>query len=213
MKATIFDAAGEPLRLRALAEPVAAGLHAVSRAGLRPGAQVLVLRAGPIGMTVTFWARRLGAGAVIVAGLNRYQEERAAAMGATGFAISGPGLAEAFARLAGGPPGRRLRVRGKRGLIDLAVSLVRVHGIMVGVGLRVGGDAWDPFAALSKEVTIAMSAFFDMHEFATDALGPGQFRPQALVTDRIDLGRVPETFEALRQRTTQCKVLVQADAA
>jgi (R,R)-butanediol dehydrogenase/meso-butanediol dehydrogenase/diacetyl reductase len=53
-----------------------------------------------------------------------------------------------------------------------------------------------------------------MHEFsaALDALGGGMFRPQALITDRIGLGRVPDTFEALRQRTTQCKVLIEAGA-
>jgi (R,R)-butanediol dehydrogenase/meso-butanediol dehydrogenase/diacetyl reductase len=52
-----------------------------------------------------------------------------------------------------------------------------------------------------------------MAEFTTaiDALsGPGRFRPQALITDRIGFARVPDTFEALRRRTTQCKVLIEA---
>ncbi|TNC47604.1 zinc-binding dehydrogenase [Rubellimicrobium rubrum] len=199
----------------ALAEPVAVGLHAVNRADMSPGDRVLILGAGPIGLTVAFWARRLGAGAVILADLNRHQAGRAAAMGATGFAISGPGLAEDFAAQAGGMPDIVFECVGKRGLIDQAIRLVRVHGTVVGVGLCVGGDTWDPFAALSKEVRITMSAFFNMPEFATaiDALGPGRFRPQALITDRIGFGRVPDTFEALRHRTSQCKVLIQADAA
>jgi (R,R)-butanediol dehydrogenase/meso-butanediol dehydrogenase/diacetyl reductase len=53
-----------------------------------------------------------------------------------------------------------------------------------------------------------------MAEFATaiDALGPGRFRPQALITDRIGFASVPDTFEALRRRTTQCKVLIAPDA-
>lgn len=65
------------------------------------------------------------------------------------------------------------------------------------VGLCVGGDEWDPFAVLSKELNITMSAFFNMHEFAVaiDTLASlGPFRPQALITQRIDLPNVPTTF-------------------
>ena len=199
----------------ALAEPVAVGLHCVNRAGLRPGDRVLILGAGPIGLTVAFWARRLGAGAVIVADLNRHQEARAAAMGATGFAISGPELSHDMARLAGGPADIVFECVGKRGLIDTACRLVRPQGTVVGVGLCTGGDDWDTFAALSKEIRIVFAVFFTMAEFATalDALGPGRFRPQALVTDRVGMSAVPATFEALRRRTTQCKVLIDPAAA
>jgi (R,R)-butanediol dehydrogenase/meso-butanediol dehydrogenase/diacetyl reductase len=198
----------------ALAEPVAVGLHAVMRSGLKPGDRVLVLGAGPIGLLVAFWARRLGARDVVVADINRHQEERAAAIGATGFALSGPGLANELRQQMGAPPDIVFECVGKRGLIDFACSLVRVHGTVVGVGLCVGGDEWDPFAALSKEIQVVFAAFFTMAEFETalEALGPGRFRPQALVTGRIGFAEVPETFEALRRRTTQCKVLITADA-
>jgi (R,R)-butanediol dehydrogenase/meso-butanediol dehydrogenase/diacetyl reductase len=198
----------------ALAEPVAVGLHAVMRSGLKPGDHVLVLGAGPIGLLVAFWARRLGARHVVVADLNRHQEERALAVGATGFALSRSGLAEEVKERMGGLPDIVFECVGKRGLIDFACSLVRVHGTVVGVGLCVGGDTWNPFAALSREIQVVFAAFFSMAEFeaALDALGPGQFRPQALVTERIGFGRIPETFEALRRRTTQCKVLISANA-
>ncbi len=198
----------------ALAEPVAVGLHAVLRSGLKPGQRVLVLGAGPIGLLVAFWARRLGARHVVVADLSRHQEDRAAAVGATGFALSGPSLAETFRDGAGGPPDIVFECVGKRGLIDQACRLVRSHGTVVGVGLCVGGDEWDSFAALSKEIQVVFAVFFTMAEFETaiEALGPGRFRPQALITDRIGLAEVPTTFEALRRRTTQCKVLIAAAA-
>jgi len=197
----------------ALAEPVSVGLHAVHRARLKAGDRALILGAGPIGLLVAFWARRLGAAHVVVADLADHQEERAKAVGATGFAISGPGLATDFAALAGGPPDVVFECVGKKGLIDFAISLVRSHGKVVAVGLCVGGDHWDPFAAIHKEPEIIFAVFFDMEEFrmALDALGPGRFRPQALVTGRIGFDAVPDTFEALRRRTTQCKVLIQAE--
>ena len=199
----------------ALAEPVAVALHCVMRSGLKPGERVLILGAGPIGLLVAFWARRYGARDVIVADINRHQEDRAAAIGATGFALSGPGLADDFRTLTGGSPDIVFECVGKRGLIDFACRLVRTHGTVVGVGLCVGGDDWDPFAALSKEIKVVFAVFFNMAEFETalGALGPGRFRPQALITDTIGFGDVPETFEGLKRRTTQCKVLIAADAA
>jgi (R,R)-butanediol dehydrogenase/meso-butanediol dehydrogenase/diacetyl reductase len=60
---------------------------------------------------------------------------------------------------------------------------------------------------------VIFAVFFTMAEFTTaiDTLaGPGRFRPQALITDRIGFERVPDTFEGLRRRTTQCKVLIEA---
>ena len=198
----------------ALAEPVAVGLHAVMRSGMKPGARVLVLGAGPIGLVVAFWARRLGASHVVVADLNRHQEARAAAIGATDFALSGPGLETEVQEMMGARPDIVFECVGKKGLIDFACRLVRVHGTVVGVGLCVGGDEWDPFAALSKEIQIVFAVFFTMAEFETaiEALGPGRFPLATLITDRIGFGRVPAVFEALRRRTTQCKVLIQTEA-
>ncbi|UVC09421.1 alcohol dehydrogenase catalytic domain-containing protein [Rhizobium sp. TH2] len=196
----------------ALAEPLSVALHVVMRSGLKPGDRVLILGAGPIGLLVAFWARRQGARAVIVADLGRHQEARAAALGATGFALSGPGLADEFQDKAGGAPDIVFECVGKRGLIDFACRLVRTHGTVVGVGLCVGGDEWNPFAALSKEINVVFAVFFNMAEFETalEALGPGRFRPQELITERIGFNAVAGTFEALRHRTTQCKVLITA---
>ena len=92
----------------------------------------------------------------------------------------------------GGAPDIVFECVGKRGLIDFACRLVRPHGTVVGVGLCVGGDEWDPFAALSKEIQIVFAVFFTMAEFeaALEALGPGRFRPQALITERIGFAEV-----------------------
>jgi 2-desacetyl-2-hydroxyethyl bacteriochlorophyllide A dehydrogenase len=199
----------------ALAEPVAVGLHAVMRSGLKPGDNVLILGAGPIGLLVAFWARRFGARHVTVADINGHQELRAASLGATAFVQSGPDLGAGIETRTGARPDIVFECVGKRGLIDFACGIVRTHGTVVGVGLCVGGDSWDPFAALSKEIRIVFAAFFSMAEFDTalEALGPGLFRPQALITNRVAIGHAPEIFEALRQRTTQCKVLITEDVA
>ncbi len=100
-----------PIDEGALAEPVSVALHAIVRSGMKPGDKVLVLGAGPIGLLVAFWARRMGAGAVIVADITRHQEARAAAFGATGFAISGPSLEAELQRYDRWQARCRLRMR------------------------------------------------------------------------------------------------------
>ena len=86
----------------AIIEPLAVALHGVNMSGLKTGDRMLVLGAGPIGLAVAFWARRLGAGRVVVQDVVALQEERALAMGATAFVVDPR------------RPGRRLRSRARR---------------------------------------------------------------------------------------------------
>ena len=52
--------------LGALVEPLAVGLHAVERAHIRSGDKVLVVGAGPVGLSVIAWAARSGASELVV---------------------------------------------------------------------------------------------------------------------------------------------------
>jgi len=203
-----------PLEDGALAEPLSVALHCIVRSGMKPGDRVAILGAGPIGLLVAFWARRMGASRVVVADIHDHQRERALALGATDFVLSGERLSENLADACRGAPDIVFECVGKRGLLGAAVAAVRLQGTVVGVGLCIGGDEWDPFVALSKEVNLLFSVFFHQsNEFgvALDALRGGPFAPQALITDRIDLSPVPQIFESLRRRTTQCKVLIQPE--
>ena len=207
---------GVALEDGALAEPLSVALHCIVRSGMKPGDRVAILGAGPIGLLVAFWARRMGAARVVIADLTDHQRERAMALGATGFAVSDAALTQSLADLCGGAPDIVFECVGKRGLLAAAVDAVRLQGTVVGVGLCIGGDSWDPFVALSKEVSLLFSVFFHQrNEFgvALDALRGGPFAPQVLVTERIDLSPVPQIFESLRRRTTQCKVLIQPELA
>jgi len=69
----------------AIIEPLAVALHGVNLSGLQPGDRVLVLGAGPIGLSVAFWARQQGAGSVVVQDIVPHQADRARLMGATDF--------------------------------------------------------------------------------------------------------------------------------
>jgi len=149
----------------------------------------------------------MSATSVIVADLNPHRQAQAAAMGATGFVLSGPKLQDELTLRLGGAPDGVSKCVGTCGLLDTVVALVCAQVLVVRLGRCVVGDAWDAFRALSKEVTIGMSAFFTVHECSTaiDALAGAPFHLQA----RLSLDAVPRTFAALHHRTTQCKVLIE----
>ncbi|MBY0399333.1 alcohol dehydrogenase catalytic domain-containing protein, partial [Myxococcota bacterium] len=82
-----------PLTLEdgALVEPLAVGLRGVRLAEVAPGARVLVLGAGPIGLCAAYWAKRRGAAKVVVTAPSDRRRKFALAMGADAFVVtSGP---------------------------------------------------------------------------------------------------------------------------
>ena len=151
------------------------------RSGMKPGERVLVVGAGAIGLAVAFCARRLGAAEVIVADLNTLQEQRALSLGATAFLPSGDSLAPLVGERCPGGPDIVFECVGKPGLIDFCISLVRPRRRFAVLGLFTAPDHMDSFRAISKEVEIVMSVFFDMHEFARamESLEANRFPPSS----------------------------------
>ncbi|WP_408590735.1 alcohol dehydrogenase catalytic domain-containing protein [Novosphingobium sp.] len=194
----------------AIIEPLAVALHGVAMSGLAIGDKVLVLGAGPIGLAVAFWARRRGAGRVVVQDLAEWQRDRALAMGAHDFVVDAQDPVGAAGRALGGKADVVFECVGVPGLIEQAVQQVRARGSIVLLGLCTRPDTFNSFAMLSKEVRLITSAFFTAQEFvaALDALDRGAVEPRLLVTETIALAATPNVFESLRRRTHQCKVLI-----
>jgi (R,R)-butanediol dehydrogenase / meso-butanediol dehydrogenase / diacetyl reductase len=195
----------------ALVEPLAVALHGVVRGGVSPGSRALVIGAGPIGLGVVFWARRLGAARVAVSDLNTLQRDLAFQLGATAFEQAGPDAVSRVAAALGGAPEIVFECVGKPGLLAQSLDHVAQRGRIVVLGLCTLLDSFVPFKAVSKEVDFVTSAFFDMHEYhaSLDIFNGGQAPPSAMVTDTVSLAGMPPVFEALRKRTSQCKVLVR----
>jgi (R,R)-butanediol dehydrogenase/meso-butanediol dehydrogenase/diacetyl reductase len=195
----------------AIIEPVAVALHGVNLSGMQKGDKVLVLGAGPIGLAAAFWARHFGAREVVVQDIADYQQERAMEMGASRFIVDREDPVGAAERALGGKADIVFECVGIPGLIAQAIDQVRVKGTVLVLGLCTRPDSFVPFTALSKEVRIQTSAFFTTQEYqaSLDVLERGAAEPRALVTDTIALGDVPARFEALKQRTHDCKVLIK----
>jgi (R,R)-butanediol dehydrogenase/meso-butanediol dehydrogenase/diacetyl reductase len=196
----------------ALVEPMAVGLHAVNISALRSGARVLVVGAGPIGLAVVFWARRMGAGRIACTASSSRRAELAMEMGASVFVDPSDTPVEDVNRALGGPPEIVYECVGKPGLIQRCIEHVGPRGRVIVVGLCTQQDTFMPFAAIHKECVIQPSAFYDLRDFQTtlDVFEAGDLAPHQMITEEISLDALPEAFEALKHRTHQCKVLVNA---
>jgi 2-desacetyl-2-hydroxyethyl bacteriochlorophyllide A dehydrogenase len=187
----------------ALVEPLAVGLHTVVTAGLRSGDRVLVIGGGNVGAAVTVWARRLGAGDVVVSDPAPTRREAAAAWGASD--VHDP---------TGGPPPDGFDVAfecvGAPGLIQSAIQSVVPRGRAVVAGVCLSPDEVLPAVALMKETEIRFAVYYGRREFAAAAvlLESGDLDPTDFVSSEVPLADIGATFERLLTTSTERKVLV-----
>ncbi|MGE0384103.1 MAG: alcohol dehydrogenase catalytic domain-containing protein [Gammaproteobacteria bacterium] len=194
----------------ALVEPLSVGLHSISAAQMPHGARVLVLGCGPIGLATIFWARRLGAGRVLAAAPSKRRESIALAMGATSFLTLGEDFAERMKADLGGLPDVVFECAGAPGAIARCIDWVRPRGTVALLGYCTGADQFVPAIGLLKEVRLQYSMVYNAREYqyCIDVLDSGAVEPRAMVSQTVGLDAFPAALEAMRERNTQNKLLV-----
>ena len=194
----------------ALIEPLAVGLHGVSMAALRADANILVIGAGPAGLAVIAGARALGAKTIIATARSAQRADLAIKLGATDFLPNDKDLSKAFQRLAGGRPDAVFECAGQPGAIDLAVKLAAANSTVVVMGACMQPDTFRPLIATNKALRLQFVVAYGRREFelAADLIAREQIDPSQMITDRIGFEAFPDVFEALRTRSSQCKVLL-----
>lgn len=196
-----------PFDQGALVEPLAVGLHAVARAQLQPGDDVLVIGAGPVGLAVALWARQSGASRVVVSDPVAHRRASALRLGAT----------DAVDPDAGGPEGLFgvvFECVGTPGMIATALSSAAVHGRVIIAGVCTKPDTFVPVLALMKELTVHFVVYYRRQDFAVtvDHLAQGRLPLDGFVTGAVGLDGFADAFTALKHPTEQCKVLVHPNA-
>ena len=146
---------GLSIDLAGLAQPLAVGLHASRRSGVRDGDRVVLIGAGAIGSFVLAGLNSLVSADVTVIDFPGARLERARRLGATRVVEAG---ADAAARVAEaiGAFGADVVIEasGAPGQLNNALSMVRTGGTILQVGLPSTEQSVDIHALVMREITV-----------------------------------------------------------
>ncbi len=196
----------------ALLEPLGVAIHAVGVSHLRPGADVLVVGAGPIGVLAVQVARRARCGAEC-SSTNRSSHRRATALrhGADGGVVAAEQGADAVLRRDRRPRRRR---RDRDWPAPTRRSRTAVAAVRPGGRVALGGipsedaSSFPAAAARRKGLTFAMVRRMNDTYPRAIALAAGGLDLDGLVTERHGLGAVANAFDAAAQRRGDKVVVV-----
>jgi (R,R)-butanediol dehydrogenase/meso-butanediol dehydrogenase/diacetyl reductase len=189
--------------LGALVEPLAVGLHAVERAHIRSGDTVLVVGAGPVGLSVIAWAARSGASELVVSDPSAVRREAATQFGATRTVDPNSEPLEPRYDVV-------IECVGLPGMTEVCVGASTLHGHVVIAGVCTKPDPYVPIAALMKELTVDFVVYYTRREFfsVADALAHDSIDAAAFVTKRVTLEQADDAFTELIEAKDQRKILV-----
>jgi (R,R)-butanediol dehydrogenase/meso-butanediol dehydrogenase/diacetyl reductase len=196
----------------ALVEPLAVARHAIERCGVRPGEDVAVLGAGPVGLAVTLWLEHLGARNIVVSDPAQERRHAAARLGATATVDpTAVDVAGAMAELCAGAPTRVIECVGVPGLLQAATDVAAVDAVVSIAGVCMAPEQVTPLVAMVKELDVRFAFFYRRQDMETTLaeMAAGRLDPLGMVTDEITLADLPDRFEQLKTPTSDCKVLVR----
>ena len=204
-------------RSAALVEPLAVALHAVNRSRAEPGQAAVVLGAGPIGLGVTAFLRRIGVGTLLVS--DPSARRRAAALSLGADAAIDP-LAESTVAAVSEHTGIGAYGSGARAdlVIDCAgvpaalgdaVRCVRSGGTVVLCAMYGRKAELRPDIVTMKEVDMR-GALGYKHEFpeVIRALARGDVDASRLISHELPLARIEDAFRIQSDPEASLKVLV-----
>ncbi|WP_029431369.1 alcohol dehydrogenase catalytic domain-containing protein [Blastococcus sp. URHD0036] len=195
----------------ALAEPLAVGLHAASRAQIGPGDDVLVLGAGPIGLSALIGARVAGAATVFVSEPNPARAEVARSMGAT--EVFDPTTDDVRKAVFTGTgrigPDAVIDGTGRPEAIDLGLRSLRRGGRMAIAGISPAELAIDirQIVLYERQVVGSLGYNFDIPR-VLGLMASGAIDAAPLITDVRPLADGAATLEELSSPNQHVKVLL-----
>jgi len=182
----------------AMVEPFAVGMHASTKAQIKPGATAVVLGAGPIGIMVAISALAAGAGQVVISDLSA--EKLAIAgqyAGILPFDIRSGSLAAGVAELtAGWGADVVFEASGSPKAFDGIFDLLAPAGTLVLVGMPPGPVAFDVVAAQAKEVRVeTIFRYANVYPKAVALLASGKVDLKPLISANFSFDESIAAFE------------------
>lgn len=199
----------------ALVEPLAIGLHAATKAEIKPGDTAVVLGCGTIGIVTALSVLAGGASRVIVSDVKQEKLDLAVGLGAiTAVNIDKENLLEVVREITGGwGADIVLEASGSRGALSSMFELVCPGGRVVLIGMPVQPVPVDVVAAQSKEVRVeTIFRYAHMYPRAMALLGSRKIELERLITKTFPFERSIEAFEyAAEMKPESVKVQIESD--
>ena len=192
-------------------EPLAVGLGAWKAANVPAGADVLIVGAGIIGLSVAKWAKFFGAGDI---GLSERVPARLARARRMGAGVVIDAMAHAnpvaeFTRQTGRAPSVLFECVGRpllAHLIDIAPPGAQL--VLTGTGMQPESFTVVSAALKRLRMTFPLAYTADDFPFVQRMIAAGRIAVDGLVTATVSLDQAPAMFAALSQPNDHCKVLI-----
>ncbi len=191
----------------AMVEPACVGYHGAKRGDIKPGDNVLIIGAGPIGIFTMQSCKVLGAQNVYIADMDAWRLDLASKLGADGVInVANESLPEGLARLAGGHKEIDLFFDcvGEKGKVfDLILQLARRGSRIVVIGV------------LQNEYVIPHLPDFVQHELRISGttmyvpqdyremiqlMGEGKIRTEGMITHYFQLEDIKNVFAMIEKK-------------
>ncbi|HSW58796.1 MAG TPA: NAD(P)-dependent alcohol dehydrogenase [Dehalococcoidales bacterium] len=196
----------------AMIEPLAVGLHAARKAGIKPGDIAMVTGAGTIGMVTALAALAGGCSQVIITDINQTRLDLAAQYGLTPVNIKKQNLAEIVNKVTDGwGIDIIFEASGSQEAISGIFDYVCPGGKVIFIGMPVKPVPVDLVAAQAKEARMeTIFRYAHVYPGAVSLLASGKINVKPLITDRYKFEDSIKAYEyAANPRPTSVKVMIQ----
>lgn len=199
-------------RHAALTEPMAVGLHAVAKSGIKLGEAALVLGCGPVGLAVIAALRLAGITPIVAADFSPARRELARTVGAheTVDPREEPAI-DAWRRVDGKQPLVLFEAVGVPKMLDAAMRDAPRSSRILVVGVCMEPDEIWPMLGINKELTIQFALGYTPEEFRATlgSIANGDLDVASLITGEVGIAGVPDAFLTLASPDAHAKILVE----
>lgn len=187
----------------ALLEPLSVGIHACRRANVGLGTTILILGAGPIGLSALIAAKSMGAGDVLITDLVPDRLELAKELGAAHALVVGKEdeheLVKKIHKTMGFEPDVVIDCSGAQATNRLAILAAKAGGIVVIVGCGPPEVNVPLVMALTREVDIrGVFRYCNDYPAALALVASGRINVKKLITHHFDITQTKDAFDASR---------------
>ena len=196
----------------ALIEPMAIGLHAATKAGIKPGDTALVAGCGTIGLVTALAALSAGCSRVIITDIKAEKLELAKKYGITTVHAASESVLETVKELTDGwGVDVIFEATGNEKVIEDIFTPLCPGGTVVLIGMPVDPAPIDVVAAQTKEACIkTIFRYAHMYPRALALAGSGKIDLKPLVTDRFSFSDSIKAFEyAANPRPDMVKTVIE----